>query len=70
MPAASTLKPLMLKYDDRSRTGGNIMGSGWNGRRCWAETRVASRVGGRDDSVGYLACELSVQEEHPYHPIV
>jgi hypothetical protein len=27
------------------------MGNGWNGRRCWADTRVARRVGGKEDSV-------------------
>jgi hypothetical protein len=56
MPAASALKPLMLRYEEKSSRGGNIMGRGWKGRRCCAETRVARRVGGRDDSVYiYLA---------------
>jgi hypothetical protein len=51
IPAASVAKPLMFRYEDKINMGGNIIGRGWNGLRCWAETRVARRVGGTEDSV-------------------
>jgi len=50
IPAESTGNPLTLRYDAKSSTGGNSMGSFWRGRRCCAVMRVARRVGGRDDS--------------------
>jgi hypothetical protein len=50
IPAASTTSELRLRYELKSRTGGNSMGSGWNGLACRAVIRVARMVGGKGDS--------------------
>ena len=54
MPAASALYPARLRYEEKSRTGGKSMGTGCRGRRCWAVTRVARRVGGTEEAVSFL----------------
>lgn len=54
IPAASVLKPLIFKYEERSRTGGNSIGRAWKGLKCCAVTRVARRVGGNEDSIQFM----------------
>jgi hypothetical protein len=51
-PAESTGKPFRFRYEEKSRTGTNSIGSFCKGRKCWAVMRVASAVGGTEDSVG------------------
>jgi hypothetical protein len=46
VPALSILNPCRLRYVEKRRRGGKSMGIGWNGRACWAKTRVARRAGG------------------------
>lgn len=41
---------LKFRYDEKRSMGANIMGSGWNGRACWAVMSVARSVGGTEFS--------------------
>jgi hypothetical protein len=49
-PAESTTKEFRLRYELKSKTGGNSMGRGWKGLACKAVISVARMVGGRGDS--------------------
>ena len=51
IPAASVSKPERLRYEQKRRAGGKIIGNGWKGRRCCEAINVASPAGGTECSV-------------------